>query len=183
MKDLGTVEFLLGMEIKLQPNGDIYLLQEKYLGNVLAKFDMQECQSVSTPLLLASKLSQQDSPQNEADWEAMTYVPYRQALGSVMYLATCSRPDIFAAYNSLCRFSADTGPAHWEGIHHVLKYLKGTNDGGISYKRGASTEIWEFNDASHLTCPDTGKSRAELAFSRPSSKLDVRRLGPFPIIG
>ena len=133
MKDLGTVKLLLGMEIRVQPNGDVYLLQEKYVGEVLAKFDMQECRSVSTPLPPASKLSQQDSPQNDADKEAMTFVPYRQALRSLMYLATCSRPDIFAAISSLSRFSADPGPAHWEGIQYVLKYLKGTKDGGICY--------------------------------------------------
>ena len=40
MKDLGPVKFLLGMEIRLQPNGDIHLLREKYLGEILTKFDM-----------------------------------------------------------------------------------------------------------------------------------------------
>ena len=164
MKDLGPVKFLLGMEIRLQPNGDIHLLQEKYLGEILTKFDMNDCRAVSTPLPPGSKLSMEDSPQTAADREAMAIIPYRQVLGSLMYLATCSRPDISAAISSLARFSADPGPAHWEGIQHVLKYLKGIKGGGICYKRGANTEIWGYRDASHLTCPDTGRSRAGSAF-------------------
>ena len=67
MKDLRMVKFLLGMETWKQPVGDIHLVQQKYLTNVLAKFDMTECKSTSTPLPPGSKLSQAYFPKIEAD--------------------------------------------------------------------------------------------------------------------
>lgn len=54
--------------------------------------------------------------------------------------------------------------AHLEGALHVLKYLKGTIDSGICYKTGGNTKVQELCDSSHLTCLDTGRSRAGLVF-------------------
>ena len=164
MKDLGEVKFLLGMEIRKQPDGDIHLVQQKYLTDVLAKFNMTDCKAVSTPLPPGSKLSQADSPKTEADRQQMQDIPYRSAIGSLMYLAVCTRPDISAAISSLSRFNGDPGLLHWEGVLHVLQYLKGTMESGIRYKKGCNTEIWGFCDSSHLTCPDTGRSRAGFVF-------------------
>ena len=61
--------------------------------------------------------------------------------------------------------------AHWEGVLHVLKYLKGTIEGGICYKKGGSIEIWGFCDSSHLTCPDTGRSRGAYAFLKAGGTI------------
>ena len=101
MKDLGEVSFLLGMEIKKQIDGNIYLVQHKYLKEVLTKFAMESCRAVSTPLPPGSRLSEEDSPQSEEDQQLMATIFYRQAIGSLMYLATCTRPDIAAAVSSL----------------------------------------------------------------------------------
>ena len=49
MKDVGEAKFLLGLEIRRQPSGDIFLCQEKYGKELLEKFGMRECNSVSTP--------------------------------------------------------------------------------------------------------------------------------------
>ena len=88
-----------------------------------------------------------------------------------MYLATCTRPDIAAAVSSLARFNGNPGMAHWEGVLHVLKYLKGTIEGGICYKKGGITEIWGFCDSSHLTCRDTGRSRGAYAFLKAGGAI------------
>ena len=94
----------------------------------------------------------------------MVVIPYRSAIGSLMYLAVCTRPDIVAAVSSLSRFNANHGMAHWEGVQHVLRYLKGTSGEGICYKRGESTALWGYCDASHLTFLDTGRSRGGYVF-------------------
>ena len=93
----------------------------------------------------------------------MELVPYRSAVGSLMYLAICTGPDISAAVSALSHYNANPGRAHWEGVQYVLKYLKGTASGGIRYRKGASTDIWGFTDASHLTCLDTSRSRTGFA--------------------
>ena len=93
----------------------------------------------------------------------MDLLSHRSAIGSLMYFAVCTRPDIALAISSLSRFNANPGQAHWKGVLHVMRYLKGTLAGGIRYRKGACTDIWSFCDASHLTRPDTGRSRAGFA--------------------
>ena len=67
MKDLGVAAFLLGMEIRRLPSGDIRLVQEKYLNEVLLKFPIENSRVASTPLPPAYKLNQDDAPQDAAD--------------------------------------------------------------------------------------------------------------------
>ena len=71
----------------------------------------------------------------------MAKIPYKSAIGLLMYLPVCTRPDISAAISSLSRFNSKPGMAHWEGVQHVLRYLKGTTDAGIIYKKGVSTPL------------------------------------------
>ena len=61
---------------------------------------------------------------------------YRSAIGSLMYLAVCTRPDIATAVSGLSRFNRNPGMAHWEGVQHVLRYLQGTSGEGLCYKKG-----------------------------------------------
>ena len=164
MKDLGAATFLLGMEIRRLPEGDVHLVQEKYLGEVLQRFPVTKSRSTSTPLPPGCKLSHSDSPDTAADKAEMAGIPYRSAIGSLMYLATCTRPDIAVAVSSLSRYNANPGMAHWEGVQHVLRYLQGTSGEGICYRKGQPTTLWGYCDASHLTCPDTARSRGGYVF-------------------
>jgi hypothetical protein len=55
----------------------------------------------------------------------MKNVPYYQAMGSLMWAAIMTRPDIAFAMSLLLQFMENPGKAHWEAIKRVLKYLKG----------------------------------------------------------
>ena len=112
MKDLGAATFLLGMEVRRLPGGDILLLQEKYLQEVLLKFPFASSRAMSTPLPPGCKLSQEDSPHSAKEASEMEGIPYRSAIGSLMYLVVCTRPDIATAISSLSRFNANPGRAH-----------------------------------------------------------------------
>ena len=68
-------------------------------------------------------MCQRDSPQDAEGRDAMEAIPYKSAIGSVMYLAVCTRQDIATAISSLSRFNANPGMAHWDGVQHVLRYL------------------------------------------------------------
>ena len=50
-------------------------------------------------------------------------VPYLSAIGVLMYLATCTRPDIAFPINLLARYSYALTRRHWNGIKHILRYL------------------------------------------------------------
>ena len=72
----------------------------------------------------------------------MIDIPYRSAIGSLTYLATCTRPDIAVAISELSKFSQNPGVAHWEGVKRVLRYVSGTVGDGLMYRRGAQVEVW-----------------------------------------
>ena len=55
------------------------------------------------------------------------------AIGALMYLAQCTRPDITFAVNLLVQFSSEPTIRHWNGIKHIFRYLQGTIDLGLFY--------------------------------------------------
>jgi len=58
-------------------------------------------------------------------------VPYLSAIGALMYLANCTRPDIAFAVNLLARYSAAPTRRHWVGVKTILRYLQGTQVLGL----------------------------------------------------
>ena len=91
----------------------------------------------------------------------MADVPYGSAVGALLYLATSTRPDISYAVSTLCRFIAAPGNAHWLAVKHLFRYLQGTKDARLVYRRDAfdPTALFSsFVDADHAGNPDNGRS-------------------------
>ena len=174
MKDLGEAKFLLGIEIRRQPNGDVFLVQERYARDVVKRFNMEGCKSVSTPLELGSQLDSSHQPISDGEKGEMENIPYRSAIGSLMYLATCTRPDLAAAVSELSKFSQNPGIAHWEGVKRVLRYVSGTVGDGLLYKRGAQIEVWGYSDAGHAGDHETSKGRSGYVFMSAGAAVSWR---------
>ena len=94
----------------------------------------------------------------------MVNISYRSAIGSLMYLSTCTRPDISAAVSELSKFSQNPGIAHSEGIKRVMRYVSGTVGEGLLYKRGAQVEVWGYSDSSHAGERETSRGRSGYVF-------------------
>ena len=131
---------------------------------ILKQFNMLECKPANTPLEPSVKLTLKDIPVDDLGKSRMEQHPYRQVVGKLMYLAVCTRPDICQAVSELSRFNINPGRMHWESAMRVLRYLKGTADVGLLYKKGESKDIWGYVDASHTSCPDSNKGRAAYVF-------------------
>ena len=174
MKDLGEARFLLGIEIRRQENGDVLLVQEKYAGDVLKRFNMEGSKPVSTPIELGTQLEVSQQPATEQERSEMVNVPYRSAIGSLMYLATCTRPDLAASVSELSKFSQDPGMTHWEGVKRVLRYVKGTVGEGLLYKRGAQVAVWGYSDAGHAGDKETSKGRCGYVFLSAGAAVSWR---------
>ena len=168
VKDMGEAQYLLGIELRKRQlgmqDGDILMVQEKYVHDILKQFGMVGCKAASTPLEPGVKLSIVDSPADDLGKATMEAYPYRQVIGKLMYLAVCTRPDISQAVSELSRFNTNPGLKHWESAMRVLRYLSGTTGVGLLFKKGASRDLWGYVDASHTSCPDTGKGRAAYVF-------------------
>ena len=185
VKDLGEARYLLGIELRRRhqfgdmKEGDILLVQEKYVKDMLVRYQMVDCKPANTPLEPNVKMSEEDCPSSDLEKEEMAEFPYRSVVGSLMYLAVCTRPDICQAVSELSRFNNNPGRVHWEGAKRVLRYLKGSAGVGLLYTGGESADLWGYVDASHASCPDTGKGRAGYVFISAGAAVSwsSKRLG------
>ena len=115
---------------------------------------------MSTPLELGTHLDSSQQPITDVGREQMCSIPYRSAIGSLMYLSTCTRLDIFAAVSELSKFSQNPRVAHWEGVKRVLRYISGTAGEGLLYKRGAQVAVWRYSDSGHARDRETSIGRS-----------------------
>ena len=79
--------------------------------------------------------------------EAPVDVPYAAALGSLMYAAVDTRPNIAFAVQTLSQFTVRPSAMHWTALQHVFRYLKGTLNISITYSGNLDYEPIRFSDA------------------------------------
>ena len=89
-------------------------------------------------------------------------VPYLSAIGALMYLANTTRPDITFVVNLLARYSSAPTTRHWNGIKHILQYLKGTTDMGLFYSVNCSPNFVGYADAGYLS--ELHKTRSQTGY-------------------
>ncbi|TFY78604.1 hypothetical protein EWM64_g5407 [Hericium alpestre] len=127
--DLGDLHWILGIEIKRDREArTIHLSQHSYIDSILRRFNLEDAKPVSTPMETHLRLSTAQSPSTTAEYAQMRDVLYREAVGALMYASLATRPDISYAVLVLSRFATNAGPAHWEAVKRVFRYLKGTRD-------------------------------------------------------
>jgi len=137
--------------------------QKHYIEKLLKTYNMTDLKPVATPGDPDISLSQAMAPQNEEERQFMASVPYRSAVGSLLYAALHTRPDIAFAVNQLSMFVENPGPAHWEAVKRVFAYLRGTTDLGITLSAPTSTstpylKITAYCDAAFANHVDTRRS-------------------------
>lgn len=65
----------------------------------------------------------------------MVHVPYENAVGSLMYLMVCTRPDLAHSMSIVSRFMANPWREHWKAVKWIMKYIKGTLSYGLVYSQ------------------------------------------------
>ena len=148
MKYLGKTQYCLGLQIEHFQNG-IFVHQSTYTKRVLKHFNMDKSNILSTPMVVRSLNIESDPfrPREEKKEILGPEVPYLSAIGALMYLANCTRPDISFAVNLPERFSSSPTRRHWNEIKHVFRYLQGTIDLGLFYPKDSNGQIVGFADA------------------------------------
>jgi hypothetical protein len=73
--------------------------------------------------------------------------PYRELVGSLLYAALITRPDICTAINFYGKFQNNATEIHWKGLKRIHRYLKGTITVGLKYQRNDDCELTSFVDA------------------------------------
>ena len=177
MKDLGAARQILGMRISRDmAQRTLRLSQAEYIERVLRRFNMQSAKAVGTPLGSHFRLSQGQSPKGDAEIDYMAKVPYASAIGSLMYAAVCTRPDISHAVGVVSRFASNPGKEHWEAVKWVMRYLRGSTDLPLCFGRSKLT-VQGFVDADFAGDQDTRKSTTGYVFMVGSTAVSwVSRL-------
>jgi hypothetical protein len=157
MKDLGELHFILGVEVDRTSEG-ISLSQQHFVKKLLVKFGMAEAKTAPTPMDTSVQLQREDGYSKPVD-----NVLYQSIIGSLLYIAMVTRPDIAYAVGVLGRFAKSPTEAHLTAAKRVLRYLKGT-DLKLSYKQQVSDYFVGYSDADWGSSMDDRKSTTGSVF-------------------
>ncbi|KAK9680706.1 Reverse transcriptase (RNA-dependent DNA polymerase) [Popillia japonica] len=153
MKDIGKAKHCIGLNITYDEEiKAISLDQSKYIKEILATFGMAACKPAATP----SDPSQRLSVRMCNTDEVIENVPYQEAVGSLLYLAQGTRPDIAHAVNDVSRFNSNHGKAHWQAVKRIFRYLKGTVNLKLRYD--SNKELIGYSDADWASDVDKRRS-------------------------
>jgi len=88
----------------------------------------------------------------------MENIPYAYVVGSLMYAQTCTRPDISFAVGMLGRYQSNPGLEHWKAAKKVLRYIQGTKNHMLTYRKSDHLEVIGYTYSDFADCVDTRKS-------------------------
>jgi len=154
LKDLGKLDYFLGIEVHHSNSGSLLLSQTKYIRDLLTKANMEKANSMASPMASSTKLSKFGSNQ-VAD---PTF--FRSIVGGLQYV-TITRPEISYSVNKVCQFLSAPLDDHWKAVKRILRYLQGTLNHGLLIKAAplhAPLALTGFCDADWASDPDDRRS-------------------------
>ena len=150
-----SLKTFLGIEIDILSNGSWLIHQKTYAEKVVNRFNLENANSVRIP---ADPNSISTIFENGGGRSACN-VPYKEAIGSLMFLATVTRPDIAFSVGVLSRYADNPSKIHWNAIKRIIKYVKGTTEYGLIYKNNNDcSQILTFSHADYASDHTTRKS-------------------------
>lgn len=139
LKDMGSPSHFLGVELLPTPTG-IFLSQQHYIRDILAKGNMIDAKPVFTPMSTSCSLT--------SDVDTLNCDPssYRSIIGSLHYLSI-TRPDVAFAVNKLSQHMQAPSVIHMQALKRVLRYLKQTIAHGLHLTRTKNLSLTAFCNA------------------------------------
>jgi hypothetical protein len=156
MSMIGEMPFFLGMHITQRSEG-IFLSQEKYLREMLKRFQMEDSTPMSTPMVTGCKLIKDD------DSLDVDHSSYRSMIGSLLYITT-SRPVIIHVVGMVGRYRDVPKQGHLLAVKRIFSYLKGTMNYGLWYPRNHNFQLSVYLDVDWDNCVDERKKTSGGAF-------------------
>ncbi|GKB00117.1 putative ribonuclease H-like domain-containing protein, partial [Tanacetum coccineum] len=138
MSSIGELTFFLGLQVKQKEDG-IFISQDKYVAEILKKFDFASVKTASTPIE-----TQKPFVKDEEAADVDVHL-YRSMIGSLMYLTT-SRPDIMFAVCACSRFQVTLKTSYLHAVKRIFRYLKGKTKLGLWYHRVSSFDLEAYSD-------------------------------------
>nr|XP_043625647.1 uncharacterized mitochondrial protein AtMg00810-like [Erigeron canadensis] len=149
IKDLGELNYFLGLEVTYISNG-LFINQSKYTTDILTHAQMLDAKAASTPLSTNVSFVSAGTLYSDP-------THYRLIVGALQYL-TITRPNISYAINQVSQFLHAPIVAHFQEVKRILRYLKGTLSFGLHFSRPSTSSLVGFSDADWARCLDTRRS-------------------------
>ncbi|GKE42539.1 putative ribonuclease H-like domain-containing protein, partial [Tanacetum coccineum] len=150
MSSIGELTFFLGLQVQQKEEG-IFISQDKYVVEILKKFNYADVKSAFTPVDL-QKLLVKDRDANDVNVHL-----YRSMIGSLMYLIA-SRPDIMFAVCARARFQVTPKTSYLLAVKRIFRYLKGKPTLGLWYSRDSPFELVAYTDSDYAGATQDRKS-------------------------
>ncbi|GJY46390.1 putative ribonuclease H-like domain-containing protein [Tanacetum coccineum] len=154
MSSMGELTFFLGLQV-MQKDDGIFISQDKYVADILKKFDFVTVKTASTPIE-TNKALLKDEEAEDVDVHL-----YRSMIGSLMYL-TASRPDIMFVVCACARFQVTPKVSHIHVVKRIFRYLKGQSKLGLWYPRDLPFDLEAFFIVIMLELALTGNPQQEV---------------------
>ena len=156
MTDIGLMSYYVGIEVKQMKEG-IFVSQERYVKEVLEKFNMINSKPVTTPIEVGIKLSKYE------DGDVVNPTYFKSLIGSLRYL-TNRRPDILYSVGLVSRYMEAPTTTHFKAAKRILRYLKGTLDFGLFYSSSKEFKLEGYCDSDWAGDLDDRKSTTGFVF-------------------
>nr|GEU64524.1 hypothetical protein [Tanacetum cinerariifolium] len=153
MSMMGEMNFFLELQVNQFSNG-IFINQSKYILDILKRFGMENCDTVSTLMVEQAKLKL-DVARKPVD-----HTDYRSMIGSLMCV-TSSRPYIMFATCMYTRYQENPNEHHVSAVKRIFHYLKGTINLGLWYPKDSGFDLTAYSDADHAGCHLDRKTESE----------------------
>ncbi|GJR59226.1 putative ribonuclease H-like domain-containing protein [Tanacetum coccineum] len=125
-----------------QKKNGIFISQDKYVHEILRKFNYSDVEVCSTPNCLEKPLVK------DGDADDVDEYLYRSMIGSLMYL-TASKPDIMFAVYACARFQVSPKTSHLLDVKRIFRYLKGKPTLGLWYSKDSPLELIAYTDSDY----------------------------------
>nr|CAN69554.1 hypothetical protein VITISV_009019 [Vitis vinifera] len=143
MKDMGEASYVIDIKIHRDRfQGILGLSQETYINKVLERFRMKNCSPSVSPIVKGDRFNLDQCPKNDLEREQMKNIPYASAVGSLI----------------------NPGNDHWKAAKKVMRYLQGTKDYKLMYRRTNNLEVVGYLDSDFAGCVDSHKSTSGYIF-------------------
>ena len=77
--------------------------------------------------------------------------PFRELVGSLMWLSVSTSPDISNAVRAVARYCTAPRAFHWKAALGILEHINGTSEDGITFQRASSISLEVFADADYAS--------------------------------
>ncbi|XP_035209543.1 uncharacterized mitochondrial protein AtMg00810-like, partial [Stegodyphus dumicola] len=158
-----TLNCFLGLQVERLKDGSLFLHQEAFTRKILERYG--DAKTSHIPVKKSSLKVDYGQPNDDGMIKIKeakplsSEIPYRSVVGSLLYLAMGTRPDIAYAVSLMSRKLNNPTEIDWEIVQTTLRYLRNTIGHGIVYNNEDDRSLMLFSDADNNSCAETRRSR------------------------